>query len=53
MEFNIDIRRKQLESLDQFISSSKDRVDSILEHFGWNAEKVVKVKIANYLFLHL
>lgn len=42
MEFNIDIRRKQLESLDQFISSSKDRVDSILEHFGWNAEKVVK-----------
>lgn len=43
MEINIDVRCKQLENLDQFISSSKDRVESILDYLGWTAEKINEV----------
>lgn len=45
MDFNIEVRRKQLENLDQFISSSKDRVESILDYLGWTSEKVNEVNI--------
>lgn len=45
MEFNIEVRKKQLESLDQFISSSQDRVQSVLDCLGWKASEVLKVKL--------
>nr|XP_023012770.1 U11/U12 small nuclear ribonucleoprotein 48 kDa protein-like [Leptinotarsa decemlineata] len=40
MSFNIQVRKKQLQSLDQYISSSKDKVQSILDYLGWNPKKV-------------
>lgn len=52
MEFNIEVRKKQLESLDQFISSSQDRVQSVLDFLGWKASEVLKVNrthVFNYL----
>lgn len=52
MEFNIEVRRKQLEFLDQFIDSSKNKVDSILDYLGWTKEKLEEVgflKTQNFL----
>lgn len=55
MNFNIGVRKKQLENLDQFISSSKDGVESILDYFGWNTEKISEVSskysIRNIVYL--
>ncbi|XP_018567977.1 uncharacterized protein LOC108908426 isoform X1 [Anoplophora glabripennis] len=42
MDFNIDVRKKQLQSLDQYITSSKDKVQSILDYLGWNTKKNVE-----------
>ncbi|KAK9881193.1 hypothetical protein WA026_014541 [Henosepilachna vigintioctopunctata] len=42
MDFNIEIRKKQLENLDQFISSSRNKLQSLLEQFGWTEEKIVE-----------
>ncbi|KAF2892373.1 hypothetical protein ILUMI_13801 [Ignelater luminosus] len=42
MDFNLDVRLKQLESLEQYISSSRDKVQSILDCFKWNAKEVLK-----------
>ncbi|XP_022904840.1 U11/U12 small nuclear ribonucleoprotein 48 kDa protein-like [Onthophagus taurus] len=44
MDFNTDIRRVQLESLEQFILSSKDKVRNVLEVLNWEDEKVLKDK---------
>lgn len=43
MDFNIDVRKKQLQSLDQYITSSKDKVQSILDYLGWNTKKIIEV----------
>lgn len=43
MDINIDVRKKQLQSLDQYITSSKDKVQSILDYLGWNTKKTVDV----------
>ncbi|CAG9853789.1 unnamed protein product [Phyllotreta striolata] len=40
MSFNIEVRKKQLHSLNQYINSSKDKVSSILNYLGWNGRKV-------------
>ncbi|XP_044756392.1 uncharacterized protein DDB_G0283697-like [Coccinella septempunctata] len=40
VDFNIEIRKKQLESLDQFVASSREKVQSILESLGWSVEKI-------------
>ncbi|KAJ8909658.1 hypothetical protein NQ315_003718 [Exocentrus adspersus] len=42
MDFNIEVRKKQLQSLDQYISSSKDKVHSILDYLGWNSKNVIE-----------
>lgn len=44
MNFNIEVRKKQLESLNQYINSSKDKVETVLGYLGWNAKKVSEVK---------
>lgn len=43
MEFNSDVRLKQLESLEQYISSSRDKIQSILDCLKWNVNDVCKV----------
>ncbi|KAJ8962149.1 hypothetical protein NQ318_018106 [Aromia moschata] len=45
MEFNIEVRKKQLQSLDQYITSSKDKVQSILDYLGWNAKKLLDKEV--------
>jgi hypothetical protein len=40
MDFNIEIRKKQLDNLDQLISSSRDRIKSVLNYLGWTSENV-------------
>ncbi|CAH1994455.1 unnamed protein product [Acanthoscelides obtectus] len=42
MNFNVEVRKKQLQSLDQCITSFKDKVDSILGYLGWSAKKVLE-----------
>ncbi|XP_066248699.1 U11/U12 small nuclear ribonucleoprotein 48 kDa protein-like isoform X1 [Euwallacea similis] len=42
MEFNLDIRKKQLESLGQYIKSSEDNVKSVFQSLGWNINKTVQ-----------
>ncbi|CAH1176922.1 unnamed protein product [Phaedon cochleariae] len=44
MNINIEVRKKQLHSLDQYITSSKDKVESILGYLGWTAKKVKEKK---------
>ncbi|RZB41016.1 U11/U12 small nuclear ribonucleoprotein 48 kDa protein-like, partial [Asbolus verrucosus] len=36
------IRKKQLDNLDQLISSSRERIQSVLKYLGWTAENVEK-----------
>lgn len=43
MDFNIEIRKKQLDNLDQLISSSRKRVHSVLDYLGWDLENIEKV----------
>lgn len=43
MNFNIEVRKRQLQSLDQYISSSRNRLLSILNHLGWNAKQISEV----------
>ncbi|KAL3277687.1 hypothetical protein HHI36_013032 [Cryptolaemus montrouzieri] len=45
MDFNIEIRKKQLESLDQFLTSSRDKLQSILDCLGWSQEKIEEEKL--------
>lgn len=52
MDFNIEVRKKQLESLDQFISSSRDKVQSVLDALGWTASGVLKVKLIYRTHMH-
>lgn len=42
MNFNLDVRLKQLESLEQYISSSRDKVQSILDCLNWDTKEVLK-----------
>ncbi|VEN53250.1 unnamed protein product [Callosobruchus maculatus] len=42
MNFNVEVRKKQLQSLDQCITSFKDKVDSILGYLGWTAKRVLE-----------
>ncbi|XP_018322264.1 U11/U12 small nuclear ribonucleoprotein 48 kDa protein-like [Agrilus planipennis] len=44
MDFNIQVRKKQLLNLEQFIFTSKDKVHSILDCLGWNVKEVLKEK---------
>lgn len=44
MDFNIETRKKQLDNLDQLISSSKSKVESILKFLEWKQEIVEKVR---------
>ncbi|XP_072379259.1 U11/U12 small nuclear ribonucleoprotein 48 kDa protein-like [Diabrotica undecimpunctata] len=41
MSFNIEVRKKQLHSLNQYINSTKDKIDSILNYLGWTAKSVL------------
>lgn len=43
MSFNIEVRKKQLLSLEQYINASKNRVIFILHQLGWNAKQVLEV----------
>lgn len=47
MDFNTEVRKKQLQSLKQYISSSEDNVHSILQSLGWTIKKTLEV---NYNF---
>lgn len=49
MEFNTEIRKKQLENLAQFISTSRDKVEAILSSLNWSVEEVTKVNIQIWL----
>lgn len=40
MDFNIEVRRKQLENLEQFITSSTERVQAVLDYLGWTSDKI-------------
>ncbi|XP_044257952.1 U11/U12 small nuclear ribonucleoprotein 48 kDa protein-like [Tribolium madens] len=42
MDFNIEIRKKQLDNLDQLISSSRSRIQSVLSYLDWTQENVEK-----------
>lgn len=42
MEFNIEIRKKQLKSLKQYIKSSEDNVQSVLQCLGWSSRKTLE-----------
>ncbi|XP_028140592.1 uncharacterized protein LOC114334690 [Diabrotica virgifera virgifera] len=41
MSFNIEVRKKQLNSLNQYINSTKDKIDSVLNYLGWTAKSVL------------
>ncbi|KAL1506455.1 hypothetical protein ABEB36_005819 [Hypothenemus hampei] len=41
-EFNLEIRKKQLASLKQYIKSSEDNLNAILHSLGWNANKTLQ-----------
>lgn len=43
MNFNIEVRKRQLQSLDQYINSSRNRLLSMLGHLGWSTKKVSEV----------
>lgn len=45
MSFNIEVRKKQLQSLDQYISASRNRVLKILSQLSWNPKQVLDVHI--------
>ncbi|XP_017783363.1 PREDICTED: U11/U12 small nuclear ribonucleoprotein 48 kDa protein-like [Nicrophorus vespilloides] len=40
MDINIEMREKQLENFDQFISNSKSNLDDILSTLDWTADKI-------------
>ncbi|KAF5272294.1 hypothetical protein FQR65_LT04951 [Abscondita terminalis] len=42
MDFNLNVRLKQLESLEQYISSSWNKVNSVLDQLKWSIKDVVK-----------
>lgn len=43
MEFNLEIRKKQLDSLKQYIKSSEDNVAAVFHSLGWNLDKTIQV----------
>lgn len=43
MDFNVEARKLQLENLNQFISSYKDKVDNVLANLGWNVKDTLQV----------
>ncbi|XP_045467280.1 U11/U12 small nuclear ribonucleoprotein 48 kDa protein-like [Harmonia axyridis] len=40
VDFNIEIRKKQLESLDHFVTCSREKVQSIMKCLGWSVDKI-------------
>ncbi|KAK5649298.1 hypothetical protein RI129_000327 [Pyrocoelia pectoralis] len=42
MDFNLDVRLKQLDSLEHYISSSRDKVNSVLNCLKWNVKDLLK-----------
>jgi len=42
MEFNIEIRKRQLKSLKQYIHSAEDNVKAVLQTLGWNSKKLLE-----------
>lgn len=40
---DIENRKKQLENLNRFINGSLNKLNSILDFMGWEAEKVIEV----------
>uniref|UniRef100_A0A1Y1LC03 CHHC U11-48K-type domain-containing protein n=2 Tax=Photinus pyralis TaxID=7054 RepID=A0A1Y1LC03_PHOPY len=42
MDFNLDVRLKQLESLEHYINSSRGKVTSVLNRLKWNVQDLVK-----------
>lgn len=45
VDFNIEVRKKQLESLDQYLNFSKNKVQSILDKLGWSAKILLEVML--------
>lgn len=43
MDFNVEVRKKQLESLENFISTSYSKIQSVLDDLGWTESEVLKV----------
>lgn len=43
VDFNIEVRKKQLESLDQYLNFSKSKVQSLLEKLGWSSKTLLEV----------
>lgn len=48
MSINIEVRKRQLQSLDQYINSSKKRLQSLIRQLGWNAKQILEVITSNY-----
>lgn len=46
VDFNIEMRKKQLESLDQFVTCSRDEVQSILKSLDWSVDGIQEVCIS-------
>lgn len=42
MDFNLDVRLKQLQNLEHYISSSWDKVHSVLDRIKWNIKEVTE-----------
>lgn len=53
MEFNIEIRKVQLENLEQFISTARSKVKTILDCLQWNEQKVFEVLQSLFFFLRI
>lgn len=48
MSINIEVRKRQLQSLDQYINSSKKRLQALIRQLGWNAKQILEVITSNY-----
>ncbi|KAF5304337.1 hypothetical protein FQA39_LY09716 [Lamprigera yunnana] len=42
MDFNLDVRLKQLDSLEQYISSSWQKLHCVVDHLKWNMKEILK-----------
>lgn len=49
-DLNLEIRKRQLENLKQFIASSLEKTNSIINFMGWDLSKVVEVSIFTFVF---
>ena len=43
MDFNVEIRKKQIESIGHFVNKSRDQVYGIIKSLGWTPQKLVSV----------